>query len=128
MSRRPFNPTAKQRRWVEAMIGYGIPQAEIRLLIEDPHTGKPIDLETLREHFAKEIATSAVNANLQVANFILASILGRDGGVEDHRSRVRLAIFFAKTRMGWTETVAEQQPNKGGNPFIWQAYPEDAKL
>lgn len=102
MSRRPFNPTAKQRRWVEAMIGYGIPQAEIRLLIEDPHTGKPIDLETLREHFAKEIATSAVNANLQVANFILASILGRDGGVQDHRSRVRLAIFFAKTRMGWT--------------------------
>ena len=67
MSRSAFNPTAKQRRWVEAMIGYGIPEAEIRRLIEDPHTGKPIDLETLREHFAKEISTGAVKANLQVA-------------------------------------------------------------
>jgi hypothetical protein len=60
MSRSAFNPTAKQRRWVEAMIGYGIPEAEIRRLIEDPHTGKPIDLETLRGHFAKEIATACV--------------------------------------------------------------------
>jgi hypothetical protein len=57
----------KQRRWVEAMIGYCIPAAEIRRLIEDPHSGKPIDLETLREHFAKEISTGAVKANLQVA-------------------------------------------------------------
>jgi hypothetical protein len=81
----------KQRRWVEAMIGYCIPAAEIRRLIEDPHSGKPIDLETLREHFAKEISTT---------NFVLASILGRDGGAQDHRSRVRLAIFFAKARMG----------------------------
>src|SRR5215472_6025623 len=32
MSRRAFKPTAEQRGWVEAMIGYGIPEAEIRLL------------------------------------------------------------------------------------------------
>ena len=38
MSRRPFNPTAKQRRWVEAMIGYGIPEAEICRLIEHGQT------------------------------------------------------------------------------------------
>jgi hypothetical protein len=87
----------------------GIPEAEIRRLIEDPHTGKPIDLETLREHFAKEIATGAVKANLQVANFVLASILGRDGGVQDHRSRVRLAILFAKTRMGWTAAKGHER-------------------
>jgi hypothetical protein len=28
-----FKPTAEQRGWVEAMIGYGMPEAEIRLLI-----------------------------------------------------------------------------------------------
>jgi hypothetical protein len=46
---------------------------------------------------------------LQVANFVLASILGRDGGVRDHRSRVRLAIFFAKTRMGWTAAKGHER-------------------
>jgi len=100
MSHRTFHPTAKQRRWVEAMIGYGTSEAAICRLIEDPCTGKPIDLEILREHFAEEIATGAIKANLRVADFLLATILGREGGVPDHRSRVRAAIFFAKTRMG----------------------------
>ena len=108
MSCRAFNPTAKQSGWVEAMIGCGIPEDEIRLLIKNPHTGKPIDLATLRKHFAKEIATGAVNANLRVGNFVLASILGRDGGVQDDQKRVRLAIFFAKTRMGWTAEGRER--------------------
>jgi hypothetical protein len=31
---------------VEAMIGYGIAEAEICLLIKNPATGKPIDLAT----------------------------------------------------------------------------------
>jgi hypothetical protein len=30
MSRRAFKPTAERRGWVEAMIGYGMPEAEIR--------------------------------------------------------------------------------------------------
>jgi hypothetical protein len=34
MSRRTFKPTAEQRGWVEAMSGYGMPQAEICLLIK----------------------------------------------------------------------------------------------
>jgi hypothetical protein len=46
MSRRAFNPTAEQRGNVEAMIGYGIPEAEICNLIKNPATGKPIDLGT----------------------------------------------------------------------------------
>src|SRR5215469_1846317 len=33
---------------------------------------------------------------------IIASILGRGGGLLDDRERLRLAIFFAKTQMGWT--------------------------
>jgi hypothetical protein len=60
MSRRGFKPTAEQRGWVEAMIGYGMPEAEICLLIKHPQTGEPISLQTLRKHFAEEIATGAV--------------------------------------------------------------------
>ena len=57
MSRRAFKPTAEQRGCVETMIGYGVPEAEICLLIKNPKTDKPIDLESLRKHFAAEIAT-----------------------------------------------------------------------
>ena len=64
MSRRAFKPTAEQRGCVETMIGYGVPEAEICLLIKNPETDKPIDLETLRKHFAAEIATGAAKMKL----------------------------------------------------------------
>jgi hypothetical protein len=71
MSRRAFKPTAEQRGNVEAMTGYGIPTAEICLLIKNPETSKPIDLATLRKHFAREIATGATKLKALVA--------GKDG-------------------------------------------------
>ena len=111
MSRRAYKPTAEQRGWVEAMIGYGMPEAEIRLLIKHPQTGEPISLETLRKHFAEEIATGAVKAKALVGDRIVAWILGRDGGLQDDWARVRLAIFYAKTRMGWT--VANRHQHVG---------------
>jgi hypothetical protein len=102
MSRRAFNPTAEQRGWVKAMVTYGVPDDEICLLIKNPQTGKPIDLETLRKHFAAEIARGEVQAKLLVNGCIIDAILGRDGGLLADRERVRLAILFAKTQMGWT--------------------------
>jgi hypothetical protein len=55
MTRRAFNPTAEQRGNVEAMIGYGIPEADICLLIKNPETGKPIDLKTLRSQSSRSV-------------------------------------------------------------------------
>jgi hypothetical protein len=114
MSRRVFKPTAEQRGCVEAMIGYGIPQAEICLLIKNPETSEPIDLETLRKHFATEIATGATKLKLLVGNRIVASILGRDGGLQSDQARARLAVFFAKARMGWKDTAANGREHVGG--------------
>jgi hypothetical protein len=102
MSRRGFSPTTEQRGWVEAMVAYGVPEAKICLLIKNPQTGEPIDLETLRKHFAAEIATGAAKAQVLADTRIVAWVLGRDGGLLDDRTRARLAIFYAKTRMGWT--------------------------
>jgi hypothetical protein len=45
-----FQPSEEQRRIVEAMVGFGIPEAEIRGLIRNAN-GKPIDEKTLRKHF-----------------------------------------------------------------------------
>jgi hypothetical protein len=106
MKRRGFNPTAEQRGWVEALKSYGVPEAEICLLIKHPETGAPISLETLRKHFAEEIATGAGKTKLLVGNRIVASILGRDGGLTDEPTRAKLTILFAKTRMGWNEVTS----------------------
>jgi hypothetical protein len=96
-SRRAFKPTPDQRGWVEAMIAYGMPEAEIRLLIKDPQTGEPIGLE---------------KAKALVGDRIVGWILGRDGDLLDDRARMKLALFFAKARMGWT--VANRPEHVGG--------------
>jgi hypothetical protein len=71
MTRRAFNPTAEPRGNVEAMIGYGIAEADICLLIKNPETGKPIDLKTLRRHFAREIATGVTKLKSLAGNRIV---------------------------------------------------------
>ena len=62
---------------------------------------------TLRKHFAEKIATGAITLKARSAIASLGGILGRDGGLQDDRARARLAILFAKVRMGWT--VANRQ-------------------
>jgi hypothetical protein len=100
MKRRAFNPTAEQLGWVEALSSHGVPEAEICLLIKYPETGAPIGLETLRKHFAEEIATGASKMKLLVGNSIVASILGWDGGLTDEPTQARLAILFCQDSDG----------------------------
>jgi hypothetical protein len=128
MTRRAFNPTAEQRGNVEAMIGYGIPEADICLLIKNPETGKPIDLKTLRSHFAREIATGVTKLKSLAGNRIVAAMLGRDGGLTDGLTQAKLLMLFAETRMGWKETVADEHANEDRRPFIIKVSKTDAKL
>ena len=128
MTRRAFNPTAEQRGNVEAMIGYGIPDADICLLIKNPETGKPIDLKTLRRHFASEIATGVTKLKSLAGNRIVAAMLGRDGGITDELTQAKLLMLFAETRMGWKETVADEHANEDRRPFIIKVSKTDAKL
>jgi hypothetical protein len=128
MSRRAFRPTAEQRDNVEAMIGYGIPEVEICNLIKNPETGKPIDSKTLRKHFKAEIAAGATRLKSLVGERIIATILGREGGIKDARAQATLAVFFAKTRMGWKETSVHEHANADSKPFIFQVNKIDGKL
>ena len=102
-------PTPEQRNIVKTLTGLGIPQTEICRLVTNPQTGKPLDPKSLRKHFALEIRTGAVELKFLVGRFIFATILGLPSppgttAIADERARARLAILFAKTRIGRRET------------------------
>ena len=130
MSRRAFAPTPEHRRLVEMLVGLGIPEPEICGLIAGPHHGgAPIAPKTLRKYFARELATGHTRANANVGKFIYASILGLNAPdlkpITDDGARARLAIFWAKTRMGWKERsileVEGARPDDGEADRSWLA-------
>jgi len=121
-----FKPTAEQRESVELMISYGAPETEICLLIKNPETGKPIEVETLREHFASEIATGATKLKSLLGNRIVAAMLGRDGGLTDELTQAKLLMLFAEHRM--KEAVADAHANEDHRRFIVKVSNTGGKL
>jgi hypothetical protein len=69
-------------------------------------TGRPVSIKTLERAFATEIKTAKVEFACQIACFVMDSILGRRSvnakPRKNERLRATLAIFVAKTRLGWT--------------------------
>ena len=125
---RAFKPTAEQRESVELMISYGAPEAEICPLIKNPETGKPIEVETLRKHFASEIAAGATKLKSLLGTRIVAAMLGRDGGLTDELTQAKLLMLFAEQRMGWKEVVADAHANEDQRRFIVKVSNTGGKL
>jgi hypothetical protein len=111
--RKKFVPTPYHRDMVKLLAGRGIPQEDIRRLILNPQTGKPLSIKTLERAFATEIKTAKTELDFKVGTFIMDSILGRTPvnakPQKDDWARLRLAIFYAKTRMGWKVTAANRR-------------------
>ena len=99
MARPVWTPTDPQRRQAETMAAYGIPEADIARVLG---VSKP----TLRKHCGTELDTGATRANSKVADFLFYGICGGTGkpAFKDERARVTAAIFWMKTRGGWSET------------------------
>jgi hypothetical protein len=93
-----FCLTEEQRRTVEAMVSYGIPQVDIARVIG-------IDPDTLRKHFREEIDTGAARANARVAAYLFEVATGQRG---DGSAATTAAIFWCKTRLRWKETVVNE--------------------
>ncbi len=90
MGRPAHLPGPTERRQVEAMAGYGIPEADIARVLG-------IDPKTLRKHYRDELDTGHILANAKVAESLFRKATG------DHRQAVTAAIFWLKTRAGWKE-------------------------
>jgi hypothetical protein len=104
------------------MKALGIREDEICKTITNPRTGKPVAPMTLARAFAPELASGAIELHTLVGNFILCAILGKKPAfgeaIKSEQVRMTAAIFYAKTKMGWKETVVNEQANKDDKPFL----------
>lgn len=87
-----FVPTAQERKQVEALAGYGVPQDQIALLVRDG-----IDKGTLLKYFRHELDRGMAAANAKVAETLFQQAVS---------GNTAALIFWTKVRMGWRETQA----------------------
>ena len=104
MGRKAHKPDNAGRRQVEALAGYGIPEAEIAGVIG-------VDPKTLRKHYRHELDHGHTKANARVAENLYRKATG------EGREAVTAAIFWLKTRAGWKETTAHEIGGRGGEPI-----------
>jgi len=102
-----FVPTASERKQVEALSGYGIPQEQIGMLVRDG-----IHLETLKTHFAQQLGTGKAKANAQVGKTLFQRAIGGD---------TTAMIWWSKTQMKWTEVQRHELTGADGGPIQTQA-------
>ena len=116
-----FEPTQDQRHQVKLMKALGIPEHRICTTIINPRTQKPVAPMTLARAFAPELASGATEFHALVGDFIMCAILGKKPALGDaiksEQVRMTAAIFYAKTKMGWKETVVNEPANKDDKPF-----------
>jgi hypothetical protein len=67
--------------------------------------------KTLRAYCRDELDNGATVANVAVGRFLYDQATGKHG---KGGPAVAAAIFWAKTRMGWKETIAHEHIGKGG--------------
>ncbi|HEY8576839.1 MAG TPA: hypothetical protein VIL88_10930 [Devosia sp.] len=94
-----FQPTDKDRRVVEMMAGWAIPEERIAKVLS-------IDPKTLRKHFVEELEVGHAKLEAQLAQNLLRIAQGHD------RQSLIATIFALKSRFGWVEQPppAREQP------------------
>ncbi|UVK50954.1 hypothetical protein DBIPINDM_004150 [Mesorhizobium sp. AR02] len=101
MARPGHKPDEASRRQVEALAGYGVPETGIADMIA-------VDPKTLRKHYRQELRIGHTKANSAVAQSLFRKATG------EGPQSVTAAIFWAKTRMGWKETIINEH---SGDPI-----------
>jgi hypothetical protein len=91
-----FEPTEEQKKLVDQLAGYGIPEPDIARLVINPATKEGISPVTLRKYFRDELDVGHVRANQQVAGALFKNATT---GTETYPGGIPTAqIFWLKTR------------------------------
>lgn len=104
MSRKPHEPTDKDRKQVTLMAGIGLTHDQIARIVG-------ISDETLRKYYPEELATAAAKMNAQVAQNLYAMATTQGAG------SVASAIFWMKARGGWREVDRKEISGPNGGPI-----------
>ncbi|WP_288142242.1 hypothetical protein [Mesorhizobium sp.] len=104
MARPSHQPDAFHRRQVEALAGYGVPEAEIAGMVG-------VDPKTLRKHYKHELAFGHTKANAKVAENLFRK------ATAEGREAVIAAIFWLKARGRWKETSVNEHSGLDGKPI-----------
>jgi hypothetical protein len=95
---------ARPSHQVEALAGYGVPEADIAGMLG-------IDAKTLRKHYKHELAFGHTKANAKVAENLFRKATG------EGRESVIAAIFWLKARGRWKETSVNEHSGLDGRPI-----------
>ena len=101
-----FVPTNDERKQVEALSGYGLPQDQIAILIRGG-----IALETLREYFATELISGKAKANGQIGKTLFQKAMSGDTAA---------MIWWSKAQMRWAETQKHEHTGADGGEIVVQ--------
>jgi hypothetical protein len=110
--RPPFAPTEQDRRTVEMMVAFKIPQTEICLALS-----RRIDPKTLRIHFREELDTGEAKYKLAVGRAVTMHLFGRKAEYDETGKMLReeikpdraMAMFQAKVVLGQREMLRIEQ-------------------
>ena len=97
--RKPFVPTAEQRRVVTAMAGFGVPHDDIALVVR-------CSPPTLRKWFRHELDVATIEANARVAQTLYQQAT--------KPGNIAASIFWLKARAGWREKQMVEVTGPGG--------------
>jgi hypothetical protein len=98
---RLHEPNETERRQVEAMAGFGVPEADIAKVLN-------IAPKTLRKHYRTELDTGHVKANTRVAESLFKQAVN---------GNTTAAIFWLKTRARWKEATILEHAGADGGPL-----------
>ncbi len=103
--RRRHAPDPANRRQVEFMAGFGMPEAGIARMVG-------MDAPTLRTHYSEALEGGEFKANTKGRREPLLQ------GDRRGREAVTAAIFLLKARAGWRETSVHELTRKNAGPII----------
>lgn len=106
MRGKKFIPTDKEREYVKVLASRGVTHEDIAILIRDG-----IDADTLKKWFVKELKLGRATANANIGGKLYSKAMG------DGKDAATCLIFWAKTQMGWKETVKNEHAGIDGAPL-----------
>lgn len=98
----PWKPTDEERKRIRMYAGLGLAQEQIATLI-----GRCVD--TLAKYCRADLDEGAAEAKAKVGGAIVKAALN---------GNMTAAIFYAKTQMGWKETVRNELTGENGGAII----------